>query len=70
MNSPPTQQEPVGPPTAQPDAFVRAVRDGERPYVDGEDGLWAVVMATSLLQSAALIRPIDLGDLPTRLQSV
>jgi hypothetical protein len=49
---------------------VRVVRDGERPYVDGEDGLWAVLMATSLLQSAALVRPIDLGDLPTRLQSV
>jgi len=59
----------VEPLKAQLDAFVRAVRDGERPYVDGEDGLWAVVMATSLLQSAALVRPIDLGDLPTRLQS-
>ena len=45
---------------AQLDAFVRAVRTGERPYVDGEDGAWAVVMATALLDAAASRRPVDL----------
>ena len=45
---------------AQLDAFVRAVRTGERPYVDGEDGAWAVVMATALLDAAATRRPVDL----------
>jgi predicted dehydrogenase len=45
---------------AQLDAFVRAVRTGERPYVDGEDGAWAVVMATALLDAAASGRPVDL----------
>jgi UDP-N-acetylglucosamine 3-dehydrogenase len=45
---------------AQLDAFVRAVRTGERPYVDGDDGAWAVVMATALLEAAATRRPIDL----------
>jgi predicted dehydrogenase len=45
---------------AQLDAFVRAVRTGERPYVDGEDVAWAVVMATALLDAAASRRPVDL----------
>jgi predicted dehydrogenase len=59
----------VEPLKAQLDAFVRAVRTGDRPYVDGEDGAWAVAVATSLLRSAALVRPVDLGDLPARLES-
>ena len=41
---------------AQLDAFVRAIRTGERPYVDGEDGAWAVRIATSLLE-AGVERP-------------
>ncbi len=49
---------------AQLDAFVHAVRTGERPYVDGEDGAWAVMIATSLLQAAAEGRPIVLDGLP------
>ena len=45
---------------AQLESFVAAVRSGERPYVDGEDGAWAVVMATALLDAAASRRPVDL----------
>jgi UDP-N-acetylglucosamine 3-dehydrogenase len=49
---------------AQLDAFVHAIRTGERPYVDGEDGLWAVSIATALLRAAAEGRPVELtgGD--------
>ncbi len=47
---------------AQLDAFVRAVESGERPYVDGEDGLWAVTIANALLLSAAEARPVELAD--------
>ena len=43
---------------AQLDSFVHAVRTGERPYVDGEDGAWAVAIATSLLRAAAEGRPV------------
>ena len=50
-------QEPL---QAQLDAFVAAIRTGERPYVDGEDGAWAVVMATALLDAAASRRPVEL----------
>lgn len=45
---------------AQLDAFVRAVRTGERPYVDGEDGAWAVRIANALLEAASTVRPVDL----------
>ncbi|HEY4753254.1 MAG TPA: Gfo/Idh/MocA family oxidoreductase [Candidatus Limnocylindrales bacterium] len=45
---------------AQLDAFVRAVRTGERPYVDGEDGAWAVRIANALLESASTVRTVDL----------
>jgi len=38
---------------AELDAFLRVVREGGRPVVDVEDGLWAVAIATSLLQAAA-----------------
>ena len=47
---------------AQLDAFVHAVRTGERPYVDGEDGAWAVRIATSLLEAASSARPVSLVD--------
>jgi UDP-N-acetylglucosamine 3-dehydrogenase len=49
------------------DEFVRVLRTGERPYVDAEDGLWAVAIANALLTAAAERRTIDLSDLPSRL---
>jgi predicted dehydrogenase len=57
----------VEPLRAQLDEFVRVLRTGELPYVDGEDGLWAVAIANALLTAAAERRPIDLSDLPSRL---
>src|SRR5204862_4976191 len=33
------------------DAFLNVVRTGDRPIVDAEDGLWAVAIATSLLEA-------------------
>jgi UDP-N-acetylglucosamine 3-dehydrogenase len=59
----------IEPLRAQLDEFVRILRTGERPYVDGEDGLWAVAMANALLTAAAERRPIDLSDLPVRLSA-
>ena len=47
---------------AQLDAVVHAVRTGERPYVDGEDGAWAVRIATALLEAASTVRPVDLPE--------
>jgi predicted dehydrogenase len=52
---------------AELDAFVRVVREGGRPVVDGVDGLWAVAIAGGLLTAAADRRPIDLSDLSVRL---
>jgi len=57
----------VEPLRAQLDEFVRVLRTGDRPYVDGEDGLWAVAIATALLTAASEHRAIDLSDLPSRL---
>jgi UDP-N-acetylglucosamine 3-dehydrogenase len=57
----------VEPLRAQLDEFVRVLRTGDRPYVDGEDGLWAVALANALLEAAAQHSPIDLSNLPTRL---
>ena len=54
---------------AELDAFLRVVREGGRPVVDVEDGLWAVAIATSLLQAAAGGHPIDLSDFSARLTS-
>ena len=48
------------------DAFVGIVRAGGRPVVDAEDGLWAVAVATSLLDAAAAGRVIDLSALSAR----
>ena len=59
--------ENVEPLRSQLDEFVRVLRTGERPYVDAEDGLWAVAIANALLTAAAERRPIDLTDLPSRL---
>ncbi len=52
---------------AELDAFLRVVREGGRPVVDGQDGLWAVAIANALLSAAAVGRPIDLSDLSARL---
>jgi UDP-N-acetylglucosamine 3-dehydrogenase len=59
--------ENVEPLRAQLDEFVRVLRTGERPYVDAEDGLWAVAIAHALLAAAAEHNPVDLSDLPSRL---
>jgi predicted dehydrogenase len=48
------------------EAFVSIVRHGGRPVVDAEDGLWAVAIATSLLNAAADGRTIDLSNLVSR----
>jgi UDP-N-acetylglucosamine 3-dehydrogenase len=42
-------------------AFVRVLRTGERPTVDGTDGLWAVAMANALLDAAARSTPVEFG---------
>jgi UDP-N-acetylglucosamine 3-dehydrogenase len=52
---------------AELDAFLAVVRDGGRPVVDVEDGLWAVAIATSLLEAAAGGHPIDLSHFSARL---
>jgi predicted dehydrogenase len=51
---------------AELDAFVEVVRDGGRPVVDAEDGLWAVAVATSLLSAAASGAAVDLTELSAR----
>jgi UDP-N-acetylglucosamine 3-dehydrogenase len=57
----------VEPLRSQLDEFVRVVRSGERPYVDAEDGLWAVALANALLTAASERHPVDLTDLASRL---
>ena len=51
---------------AELDAFVDVVRNGGRPIIDAEDGLWAVAVATSLLEAAARGAAIDLTELSSR----
>lgn len=53
---------------AELDAFLAVARDGGRPVVNGVDGLWALAIATSLLDAAANGRPVDLADLGARIQ--
>ncbi|HEX9044542.1 MAG TPA: Gfo/Idh/MocA family oxidoreductase [Candidatus Limnocylindrales bacterium] len=52
---------------AEHEAFLRVVREGGRPYVDAEDGLWAVAIANALLDAASAGAPVDLSDLSARL---
>jgi predicted dehydrogenase len=59
----------VEPLRAELGEFVRVLRTGERPYVDAEDGLWAVAIANALLTAASEHRPINLSDLPSRLSA-
>jgi UDP-N-acetylglucosamine 3-dehydrogenase len=61
---PVTSAEPLA---AEHDAFLRVVRHGGRPVVDVEDGLWAVGVASALLEAAGAGRPVDLSDLTARL---
>jgi predicted dehydrogenase len=52
---------------AELDAFLAVARDGGRPVVNGIDGLWALAIATSLLDAAANGRPVDLARLAARI---
>jgi predicted dehydrogenase len=52
---------------AELDAFLEVVRNGGRPVVDVEDGLWAVAVATSLLEAAAAGHPVELSEFSARL---
>jgi predicted dehydrogenase len=59
-------------PTGEPlvleiESFLRVVREGGRPEVDAEDGLWAVGIARALLESAAERRVVDLARLAAQL---
>lgn len=54
---------------AEHDAFVRVIREGSRPIVDVEDGLWAVAIATALLESARDGAPAYLETIANRLAS-
>jgi UDP-N-acetylglucosamine 3-dehydrogenase len=55
--------EPAEPLRRQLDAFFEAVRSGGPPAVTGEEGLWAVILANLLLESAATHRSIDIRPL-------
>ena len=61
---------PTGEPLAlEHDAFLRIVREGGRPEVDAEDGLWAVGIANALLDSAAGREVVGLDELSARFAS-
>ncbi len=61
---------PVGEPLAlEHDAFLRVVRQGGRPEVDAEDGLWAVGIANAMLDSAARRVVVDLDGLAAQFRS-
>ena len=61
---------PTGEPLAlEHDAFLRVVRDGGRPEVDAEDGLWAVGIATALLDAAARREVVTLDGFAARFAS-
>ena len=58
---------PAGEPLAfEHDAFLRVVREGGRPEVDAEDGLWAVGIAIALLESAARREVVTLDGFAAR----
>ena len=54
---------------AELDAFLAVARDGGRPVVDGEDGLWALAIASALLEAAASAHPVDMTGLRMRIPS-
>jgi UDP-N-acetylglucosamine 3-dehydrogenase len=47
---------------AELDSFLDVARNGGRPAVDGEDGLWALQIASCLLQASREGHPVDLAD--------
>lgn len=47
---------------AELEAFLHVVRSGDRPVVDGADGLWALAIASSLLEAAKTGEPVALDD--------
>ena len=62
---------PMGEPLAlEHDAFLRVVREGGRPEVDAEDGLWAVGIATALLEAAARREVVTLDGFAARFAAV
>jgi UDP-N-acetylglucosamine 3-dehydrogenase len=54
---------------AELDAFLKVVREGGRPEVDIEDGVWAVAVASAMLDAARSHTSVDLSDLPVRLHT-
>jgi UDP-N-acetylglucosamine 3-dehydrogenase len=58
--------ESAEPLAAELDAFLSVARSGGRPVVDVEDGLWALAIASALLQAAGR-GPVDLSDLAARI---
>jgi predicted dehydrogenase len=54
---------PAEPLRLQLDAFFGSLRSGEPPVVTGEEGLWAVALASTLLRSANEHRPIEIDPL-------
>jgi len=59
---------PAGEPLAlEHEAFLRVVREGGRPEVDAEDGLWAVGIATALLDAAGRREVVTLDGFAARL---
>ena len=51
---------------AELDAFLAVARSGGRPVVNGDDGLWALAIASSLLQAAAEGTPVDMAGFVDR----
>jgi predicted dehydrogenase len=58
--------EPLG---AELDAFIGMIRDGSVPAISAVDGLWAVAVASGLLQAGKDGRPVDLTTLAERLSA-
>jgi len=52
---------------AELESFLGVVRNGTRPVVDAEDGLWAVAIANALLQAASSGAPADLDSVAAQL---
>jgi UDP-N-acetylglucosamine 3-dehydrogenase len=52
---------------AELDAFLAVARSGGRPVVDGEDGLWALAIASALLEAATEGRPVELAGFAARM---
>jgi predicted dehydrogenase len=52
---------------AELDAFIGVIRDGSTPAITAVDGLWAVAMASGLLQAGREGRPVELTTLHAEL---